>query len=210
MSSHFGNWNPEYSKSNFKGQNPLGWNFFYIIGKLLEHRCLKWVPMTHLASWNISYGQKKGRESNCPFDSRPLEVRNRSNFLLCMWCVTYCWKGLNEGYKFSLDLTSIGGLHIKLWAKVPILGISGLPLGSLGTKWHLGVGPVVRHKVYCKGEGGGFPKSRPWWVLWVRVCSWLIRALKVFKLCVNQLVWFVQVHVSNWCLSLFLVPISDL
>jgi hypothetical protein len=41
---------------------------------------------------------------------------------------------------------------------VPTLGISGLPLGSLETKWHLGVGPVARHKVYYKGEGGGFPQ----------------------------------------------------
>jgi len=38
------------------------------------------------------------------------------------------------------------------------MGISGLPLGSLGTKWHLGAGPVARHKVYYKGEGGGFPQ----------------------------------------------------
>ncbi len=38
------------------------------------------------------------------------------------------------------------------------MGISGLPLGSLGTKLHLGAGPVARHKVYYKGEGGGFPQ----------------------------------------------------
>jgi hypothetical protein len=28
--------------------------------------------------------------------------------------------------------------------------------GSLTTKWHLGVGPMARHIVYYKGEGGGF------------------------------------------------------
>jgi hypothetical protein len=33
-------------------------------------------------------------------------------------------------------------------------------LGSLGTKWHLGVGPVTRQKKYYKGEGGGFPQIR--------------------------------------------------
>jgi hypothetical protein len=38
------------------------------------------------------------------------------------------------------------------------MGILGLPLGSPGTKWHLGAGPVARHKVYYKGEGGGFPQ----------------------------------------------------
>jgi hypothetical protein len=42
---------------------------------------------------------------------------------------------------------------------VPIVGISGFPLGSPMTKWHLDVGLVERHKVYYKGEGGGFPPS---------------------------------------------------
>ncbi len=41
--------------------------------------------------------------------------------------------------------------------EVPILGISRLSLGSPGTKWHLGVGLVVRHIVYYKREGGDFP-----------------------------------------------------
>jgi len=53
------------------------------------------------------------------------------------------------GYNFALDLISIGRLHAKLWAprvaRVPIMGIS------------VGVGPVATHKVYYKGEGGGFP-----------------------------------------------------
>jgi len=38
------------------------------------------------------------------------------------------------------------------------LAISGLPLGSPGTKSHLDVGLVERHRVYYKGEGGGFPQ----------------------------------------------------
>ncbi len=40
------------------------------------------------------------------------------------------------------------------------MGILGLPLGSPETKCHLNVGPMVRHKVYYKGEGGGFPQVR--------------------------------------------------
>ncbi len=40
------------------------------------------------------------------------------------------------------------------------MGILRLPLGSLGTKCHLGVGPMARHKLYYKGEGGGFPQVR--------------------------------------------------
>jgi hypothetical protein len=79
-------------------------------------------------------------------------------FLACKWHATYLWKALDEGYNFVLDLTSIGGMHTKLWAskiaRVPILGISGLPLKSLGT------GPMARHKEYYKGEGGGFVQVR--------------------------------------------------
>jgi hypothetical protein len=37
--------------------------------------------------------------------------------------------------------------------------ISGLPLQSPGIKCHLGAGPVAKHKVYYKGEGGGLPPS---------------------------------------------------
>jgi hypothetical protein len=155
-------WILEFLKSNCRGQNSLDWKVPYIIGKLLEHRCLKWAYMTHLDNWNINYGQKKGRESNCQFDSRPLKVGNRLDFLACRWCAKYYWKALDEGYNFAWDIISIRGLHTKLWAskviKVLILGISGLPLGSPRTKWHLGFGPVAKHRVYYKGEGGGSPK----------------------------------------------------
>ncbi len=43
---------------------------------------------------------------------------------------------------------------------VPTLGILGLPFGNLGTKCHLDVGIVERHRVYYKGEGGGFSQVR--------------------------------------------------
>jgi hypothetical protein len=36
--------------------------------------------------------------------------------------------------------------------------VSGLPLGSPGTKSHLDVAPVEWRKVYYMGEGGGFPQ----------------------------------------------------
>jgi hypothetical protein len=96
------------------------------------------------------------------FDSRPLKVKNRPDFLVCRWLATYHWKDFDKGYNFALDFISIGGLHTKVWApklaKVPTFGISRLPLGSPETKCHLDVGPMVRHKVYYKGEGGGFPQ----------------------------------------------------
>jgi len=120
--------------------------------------------MTHLDIWNTSYHQKKGRESNWQFDSRSLKVVNHPDFLGCRWRATYHWKTLDEGYNFVLDFISIAGLHAKLWgrkvAKVWVVRISRLPLGSAGTKCHLDVGLVERHKVYYKGESGGFPQVR--------------------------------------------------
>jgi hypothetical protein len=53
------------SESDCRGQNPSNLGVPYNIGKLLEHRCLKWARMTHLNIWNTSYAQKKGQESNC-------------------------------------------------------------------------------------------------------------------------------------------------
>jgi hypothetical protein len=80
--------------------------------------------------------------------------------------VTYRWKALDESYNFSSNLISIEGLHIKLWGPkvvgVSTLGILGLPFGSPGTKCHLDLSLVERHRVYYKGKGGGLPKSGPW------------------------------------------------
>jgi hypothetical protein len=158
----------------------MDWGVPYIIGNLLEPRCLKWACMTHLDTWNTSYVQKKGRESNWQFDFRPLKVGNHFDFLACKWRATYCWKVLDKGYTVSLNIISIEGLNTKLWgpkvAKVVVVGILGLPLGSPKTKWHLGAGPVAMHRVYYKGEGGGFPQ------VWV-VVNLVNPCLFVARLC---------------------------
>ncbi len=121
----------------------------------------------------------------------PLKVGNRPDFLAFRLHATYCWKALNEGYNFSFDLISIGGLHTKLWrskvAKVPTLAISRFPFLGLGTKSHLDVGLVERHRVYYKGEGGGFPQVRVVVNLVSPNCPWLVLAPKVLQLCTNHL-----------------------
>jgi len=135
----------------------------------LERKCLKWARIAHLDIWNTSYGQKKGRESNYQFDSRPQNVKNRPNLLGYRERATYCWKALDESYNFALNHIVIRSLLAKLWGSkvtgVPFGAISGLP----GEKSHLDVGFVASHKVHYKGEGGGFPKSGPWWVYCVCV-----------------------------------------
>ncbi len=102
------------------------------------------------------------------------------------------WKALNKGYQFALNLISIKGLHAKLWAPkvtgAPTLVISGPPLRNPKTKCHLDVGLVERHRVYYKGEGGGFPQV---WAVVSLVDSsypWLVLAPKVLQLCINHFV----------------------
>jgi hypothetical protein len=61
-----------------------------------------------------------------------------------------------------------------------------------------------------KGKVVASPKSKPWWVLWVRGYMWFVLAPKVFKLFTNQcVVWFVQIHVNDWTLFILPSPISE-
>ncbi len=178
------------------GQNPLVWRVLYIIGKLLKRKCLKWAHMTHLDIWNTSYGQK------------------RSGVKLAIWLPTIkSWEltrfpsvqatcdipleGIDKGYDFALGLIVIKGLHVKLCApkvaRVPTMGISGLPLGNPKTKCHLNVPSWRDAENIIRGKVVASLKFGSWWVLWVRGCPWLILAPKVPELCTNQLfVWFVS------------------
>jgi len=54
-------WTSKISESDFRGQNSTACDLLYIIGNLLERRCLKWACIIHLDIWNTSYGQKKAR-----------------------------------------------------------------------------------------------------------------------------------------------------
>jgi len=91
----------------------------------------------------------------------------------------------------------------KLWAPKVVgiltMGISGLSFGVPETKWHLGASPVAKHKIYYKGEGGGFPQVRTV-VSLVSSCLLVVRpCTKGLQLRINQLViWFVQIYVSDW------------
>jgi hypothetical protein len=146
--------------------------------------------------------QKEGQEWNWQFDSRPLKVGNRPNPSVCRWSAKHLWKALKESYKFALDLIPIGGLNKKLWArKVPRIQtrtVSGLLLGSPGTKSHSDVGVVEKCREYYMGEGGGFPQIR------AMTCPSTKGALE--NELTNMLVGLMQVRVSNWSLSFFLVP----
>jgi hypothetical protein len=137
---------------------------------------------------------------------------NLLNFLACKWHATYHWDAFDKGYNFASNLISIEGLHIKLWgpkfARVPTLGISRLPLGSPGTKWHLDVGLVERHMVYYKGENCGFPQVRA--VVNLVNLSFPMARLstkKYFNYALTNLLFGLRIFA--WvikCLSFFLIP----
>jgi hypothetical protein len=131
---------PENSKDDCRDQNTSHWGVLYTIGKVLKSRCPKWPLMSHLDICSPSYGQKKGRESNWQFDSRPQKVGNRPAPDLRWGSAIWRWKALDKSYNISSDLVSIGGWGEKLWlSKVPGVQtgiVSGLHFGSPETKSH--------------------------------------------------------------------------
>jgi hypothetical protein len=131
---------------------------------------------------------------------------------MCRWRAIYCWKALDKGYNFALDFTSIKGLHSKLCGpkvvRVPTSKISGLPFGSPETKCHLDVSLVERHKVYYKGEGGGFPQV---WAVVSFVSSSLlvVHPNTINAPTMHEPTCCLVLCKSMWvikCLSIFLVP----
>jgi hypothetical protein len=204
-------WILEISESDCRGQTSMACGVIYIIKKILERRCLKCARIVHLDIWNTSYGQKKGRESNCQFNSQPQKVGNRPLPDVRFGSATWRWKALDKSYNFASDRIAIGGLLAKLWGSkvpgVPFGAISGLPLGSPGKNSHLDVGSVESQRVYYKGEGGGFPQVRAVVSFVCPCCPWFVLAPRVLQLCTNHFVWVVcrLVWVIKAC-QLFLVP----
>jgi hypothetical protein len=102
----------------------------------------------------------KSLESKCQFNSKPLKVKNPPDLLVCKW-YTIIAKNIYKGYNFASNLTSIEGLHKKLWAskvtESQFQDFQDSQIQSPETKWHLGVTPMARHREYYKGEGDGFP-----------------------------------------------------
>jgi hypothetical protein len=111
---------PECSELDSRTQNTLHWGVLGVIEKVLKRRYRKWPRIGHLDICHPSYGQKKGRESNWQFDSRPLKVGNQPFPEVRIGSATRRWKDLDEGYKFGSDLVAIRSCSRELWApKVP-------------------------------------------------------------------------------------------
>jgi len=92
---------PECLELDNKAQNTSYWDVLGVIGKVLKRKYRKWPHIGHLDICRPSYGQKKGRESNCQFDCRPLKVGNRPLPDLRIDSAIRRWTDLDEGYKFG-------------------------------------------------------------------------------------------------------------
>jgi len=128
-----------------------------------------------------------------------LKVENYPNVFSYRWSATYHWKYLDKGYNFSSNFISIKGLHKKLWApkvaKVPTLRMS---FAWQNDNWVLV--PWQRTKYTIRGKVVASPKSRPWWVLWICVCSWFVHAPKCFNYALTNLLF--GLCMSVWVIKL--------
>jgi hypothetical protein len=111
------------SELNSKAQNTSHWGVLSVVGKVVKRRYRKWPRIGHLDICSPSYGQKKGRESNWQFDSRPLKVKNRPFPDIRFERATWHWKDLDQGYNFGSDLVAIGLCSRELWP-FKVLGVS--------------------------------------------------------------------------------------
>jgi len=111
---------PECLELDRKGQNTSHWSVLGVIGKVLKGRYRKCPRIDNSDICSPSYGQRKGRESKCQFDSRPLKVRNRPLPDVRFESATWRWKDLDEGYNFGSGLVAIQLCSRELWwFKVP-------------------------------------------------------------------------------------------
>jgi hypothetical protein len=126
---------PDCLELDNKRKNTSHWGVLGVIEKVLKLRYRKWPRIGHLDVFIPSYGQKKGRESNWQFDSRPLKVENRPLPDVRFGSATWRWKDLDESYNFGSDLVAIQLCSRELWRfKVPGVlqgqfwdSISGVP-----------------------------------------------------------------------------------
>jgi len=116
-------WDSQNFKARLQGQNSSPRGVIYTIGKVLKCRCWKWPHMSHSDICSTSYGRKKGRESNCQFDSRPLKVGNRPNPSVCAGGVRH-----TVG-KFLRRATSLlqTSSQSEVWTRSPIRDSFGTP-----------------------------------------------------------------------------------
>jgi hypothetical protein len=89
--------------------------------------------MIHLTTYNKSYGQKKGQESKCQFESQPLKVKNLPKLLFFLqfliwrsWEKNYLgvalmvshkkyYKGEGDGFPQVRTMVNLLWVHVCMW-----------------------------------------------------------------------------------------------
>ncbi len=179
---------PKTLEFDCRGQNTLHWSVLYIIGKISKCRCRKWAHMSHLNIFITSYGKKKGQESNCQFDSRPLKVGNRPDPDACKGIQGDCNTPLESSW-WELQLCFKPRPNWRYEQKIIVSqNYKSLNYGNFKTfPWESRNKKAIRMwvpwggtKNIIWGKVVASFESRAWWILWVQSCLWLVLALKVF------------------------------
>ncbi len=177
-----GIWSPpgllNVQSSTKRGKTPGIRDVLGVVGKVLKRRYRKCPRIGNSDICSPSYGQKKGWESNCQFDSRTLKVRNRRLFDIRIGSAIQRWKDLDEGYNFGSDLIPIQLYSRELWRfKVPgvplrqnrdsISGVPGICAIWMPPPWRAAEN-TIRSKVVAyspsPGRGESCVSKCPWQV----------------------------------------------
>jgi hypothetical protein len=157
---------PERLGFDSKAQNTSMWGVLGVIGKVLKRKYRKWPRIGHLDICNPRYGQKKGRESNWQFDSRPLKVKSREltssrrpNWK-CDRSFERSRRGLQVWFGPHCDQISQSRVMSSRSPGTPTGTISELQLGSPGKKCHSSASAAEWHIVYYREDGGGTSRVR--------------------------------------------------
>jgi hypothetical protein len=174
---HFGSWEsrgtPESSEGDCRSQNSMAWRVFYINGKLLERRCLKWAHIAHLDIWN-KLGPKEGpgiklaiwlpttkSQESTRFFMRADGVRHIVGKIL-----TRPTTLLQTSSQSKVCTQSYGTSKLQEFQPWQFrdshLGVQGQKVIWMWASWR-GAEYTIRGKVVAS------PKSGLWWVLYVRI-----------------------------------------
>ncbi len=126
---------------------------------ILKRRCLKCTHIIHLNLICMSYDQKKGRESNSQFDSRPQIPWKKGSNEVRLERAIHHWKDIFKGCRMLFLQFQKENLFEKDM-NVQSFGTTRVSLGSPREKWHLDVVPMERYRIYYReGSGCLLPKA---------------------------------------------------
>jgi hypothetical protein len=151
---------------------------FYIIGNFLKRRCLKWAHITHLESEAQIMAKRRAGSQN---GNLTPDHKKSGIDPICLAAggvphtigklLTRATTLLQTTLRSEVFLQSYGAPKSR---ESHLVRFRDSHLRVLGEKNHLYVASMASHRVYYKGEGGGFPQVRAMVRLVCRCCSWLI------------------------------------